>query len=181
MQEIYYTNSDDSARYLLGRYDMKPLIFLGLNPSTANLARFDMTITKVNRFAERMGFDGFLMINLYPLRCTHPAQLPKRRSLKLCKENISSIITCVKQIPDPVIIAAWGNPITIRPYFSSCLKDLYQGLKPLFPKWNHLHNLTKAGHPRHPSRLSYQVQPYPLDIDHYIHTLKEQKMKNLGQ
>ena len=32
---IYKTNTDNSARYVLGKYNENPLVFFGINPSTA--------------------------------------------------------------------------------------------------------------------------------------------------
>lgn len=56
-------------RYALWRIwdENKPLVmFIGLNPSTANESVPDATITRVERFAKSWGFGGFYMMNCYP-------------------------------------------------------------------------------------------------------------------
>lgn len=61
---------DDKVRYVLKKQGHNPLFVLGVNPSTADDVKSDHTITRVCGFAERMGFDSFIMINVYPLRAT---------------------------------------------------------------------------------------------------------------
>lgn len=62
-------------RYALWRiWDTeKPLImFIGLNPSTADEHKPDPTITRVKGFAELWGYGGFYMMNCFPLVSTNP-------------------------------------------------------------------------------------------------------------
>ncbi len=168
MQEIYYTNSDDSARFLMGRFRANPMIVMGLNPSRATLEKFDMTITRVHRFSQQLGYDGWIMSNLYPLRCTHPDLLPEERSEILCQQNLEYMAELFTSVEQPVIWAAWGNPVCLRPYFFDCLAEIVTMLEPFEVGWKHLHIPTKAGHPRHPSRLAYQVSSYHMDIENYL-------------
>ena len=46
---IYKTNSDNSARYILGKYNNNPLVFFGINPSTATINENDNTISIIER------------------------------------------------------------------------------------------------------------------------------------
>ena len=48
------------------------LYVFGINPSTATESRPDPTMRKIIGFAIRNGFEGFAMMNLYPLRSTNP-------------------------------------------------------------------------------------------------------------
>ena len=55
--------------------DAPPLVFIGLNPSTADASQDDPTIRRCIGFARREGCGGLLMLNLFAFRATDPAQL----------------------------------------------------------------------------------------------------------
>ncbi len=65
-------------RYALWRIWDKslPLImFIGLNPSTANETEPDQTIHSVYRISKRLGYGGFYMMNCFPHISTNPENL----------------------------------------------------------------------------------------------------------
>lgn len=71
-------SEDRLHRYKLWRiWDAeKPLImFIGLNPSKANEVKGDPTIRCVGDFADRWGYGGFYMTNLYSLVSPNPEDL----------------------------------------------------------------------------------------------------------
>lgn len=51
------------------------LLWIMLNPSTADDTRDDPTIRRVQRFTRRLGFPGLVVVNLYALRATRPVDL----------------------------------------------------------------------------------------------------------
>lgn len=53
----------------------KKLIFVMLNPSTADALIDDPTIKRCMGFARREGFDGILVLNLFAYRATNPKEL----------------------------------------------------------------------------------------------------------
>lgn len=56
--------------------ETKPFImFIGLNPSTANADTDDHTITTVRRFAKDWGYGGVFMLNCFPFISTDPKRL----------------------------------------------------------------------------------------------------------
>ena len=73
--------SDDRRyRYALWRVwsiNKPPLLFIGLNPSTANEISDDATITRNMARAAQNGFGSLLMANLYAYVSTNPADLLK--------------------------------------------------------------------------------------------------------
>ncbi|MFB0967078.1 MAG: hypothetical protein QMB15_06450, partial [Cloacibacterium sp.] len=58
--------------------------------------------------------------------------------------------------------------ISSRKYLKSCLEQIFIISKNHDFKWLHLGNLTKEGHPRHPSRTSYSVKLNNFDIEKYL-------------
>lgn len=172
--DIYLNNPDNSVRFLLGKSGKKELVVFGVNPSTADQNTPDPTITKVERFAIKLGFDGFIMINVYPLRATFPADLPVINDEYLCRQNIEVIQSCFRHRPKLPIWAAWGNAIDVRSYLFQCLAEINEMLKPLKPEWFCFGGPTRSGNPRHPSRLAYNQEFGCFDIDFYLRT-KETK------
>ena len=55
------------------------VVFIGLNPSTADAALDDPTIRRCSAFARSWGFDGLIMLNAWAFRSTHPPALDPRR------------------------------------------------------------------------------------------------------
>lgn len=63
-------------RYILSRGECaNPLVFIMLNPSTADHTDDDPTIRRCLGFAEANGYDGIIVLNLYALRSTDPQGL----------------------------------------------------------------------------------------------------------
>lgn len=74
MDWLYERTPDNSSRFVLGIDGANPLVCLGLNPSTAEPGHLDPTVSRVQEAARRNGFDGFIMLNVYPKRDTLPRQ-----------------------------------------------------------------------------------------------------------
>jgi len=81
----------DSVRYALIKEGKRMIYVFGVNPSTATDSIPDPTMRKVIRFAGNNGFDGFAMMNLYPLRSTNPNALPKEIDPGLHIKNLQVI------------------------------------------------------------------------------------------
>ena len=99
MYEIYHSEHDDQWRYTLGTIGKRPLITIGLNPSTATQEKLDNTVTKVEKVAQQCGFDSFIMLNLYPVRATDPQDLPSKPDPVAYERNLEEKL--VKEI-DPL-------------------------------------------------------------------------------
>ena len=67
------------------------LIVIGFNPSTADKDKKDPTMGSVLYHAENNGYDGFVMLNLYPLRSTSPDKLPNEIDPVIHQQNIEHI------------------------------------------------------------------------------------------
>lgn len=158
MFDIYLCNRRDSARYLLGKSGQRMLVVVGLNPSTATRERSDVTASKVERVALAQGFDGFVMTNLCPLRSTDPQALPPRLSDYQLRRNQRAIIELASGQADLQVWAAWGSGVMRRPYLLASCRRLAPAINELGGRWLHFGPLSKGGHPRHPSRLSYAWQ-----------------------
>ena len=162
---LYSSNKDDTWRYTLGKPGKSLLMTIGLNPSTATREKADNTVAKVEKIAQREGFDGFVMLNLYPVRETHYRLLPSTADRKAFNRNLDKIEELVAAQSNPVIWAAWGESIKHHPYFVEARDELFARLAKYDVKWVRFGELTAKGHPRHPSRLQYSWKLLPYEFN----------------
>lgn len=166
MYDLYFCDRADTARFILGKSARTQLYVIGLNPSTANREKADTTVAKVERVVQRNAYEGFVMANLYPLRATDPKDLPAEHNARLSRRNILEIVDSFGDEP-PVMWAAWGVNISSRPYLLKACAALQKEVAIRGGHWLHYGALSQAGHPRHPSRLSYRWSFSDFDIEDY--------------
>ena len=171
MYDIYSNAQNDTWRFTLGKNGSRKLLTIGLNPSTATKEKSDVTVAKVEGVAKRNNFDGFVMLNLYPVRSTDFNELPLEVDMEAFTENLNRIEELVVTSPSSVIWAAWGESIYARRYFVEAARELFSRLQKYQTPWQHFGPITKSGHPRHPSRLSYDWSFSELDTQSYLQTL----------
>ncbi|MDR2027681.1 MAG: DUF1643 domain-containing protein [Prevotellaceae bacterium] len=169
--DIYRNSEDNSLRYVLGKKGSNPLVVLGLNPSTADDKTPDQTITRVMGFAEGTKHDGFVMINLYPLRATNPDNLPKEFNIEHHRANLEAIDAALNGYQEIDVLVAFGSGGITRSYLKDCLKDIVALIGKRKVNWYKIGELTKYGHPRHPSRAAYEALT-SFDIEEYMKKLK---------
>ena len=187
MFDLYQANRSDSCRFILGRSGSRPLFVVGLNPSTAIADKSDVTASKVAHVARAEGFDGFVLVNLYPWRSTRPNDLPLTVDQKISNRNLHAIVEIASQQRAPLFWAAWGSDISRRKYLVQSCQRLCDQVFDIGGRWScfgpppdQQQNsgpttktlLTKRGHPRHPSRLSYAWSLQPFDIRSYLLELR---------
>ncbi len=164
--DIYKWN--DGARFVLGLRGEKPLIVFGINPSDADKNESDPTIENVIKRSQRYGFDGWIMLNIYPLRDTHPKNLRDKYNQALHEENKQYIAQVLSDYPDADICAAWGININVSLYLKQCLRDIYNQSGLSKHSWKSIGPLSKDGHPRHPLYLSLSLPLVDFDIQSYL-------------
>ena len=141
------------------------MIVFGVNPSIANAYRSDPTIRRVQGYAQRNGFDGFVMLNVYPIIKTNPKELDKNINVELHRENIKEIKKAIDHIENPTILVAFGNTINTHPYLKDCFREIVEAILHKNISWKQIGALTKAGNPRHPSRGAYRdLEEHILNI-----------------
>lgn len=166
--DIKMVAEGDSIRYALIKDGQDMLYVFGVNPSTATDTDPDPTMSRVIGFVNRNGFDGFAMMNLYPLRSTNPNALPHNIDIGLHQKNLQKIKEIIGNSNNPIILLAFGDPINAAPYLKDCLKDIVDLLQSLSPKWKQIGMPTKMGNPRHPSRAAYSMGIQDFDVNEYM-------------
>ncbi len=143
-------SEDRKYRFSLWRIwdESKSLVmFIGLNPSTADEHENDNTIKSVERISRYNGHGGFYMMNCFPIVSTDPSILEGFwASANSYEQNQDTINRQkLKEIGDKcqAVVFAWGDFKVVKIIHRD--KELLQ----LFPNAKALH-LNKSGSPKHP-------------------------------
>lgn len=126
------------------------VMFIGLNPSTADETKDDPTIRRCKAFAQAWGFGAMCMTNLFAWRDTDP-NVMKKVSKPIGEDNDKWLAEIASHAG--IIIAAWGKHG----------KHMYRAnaVKLLIPTLHCLRK-NKDGSPEHPLYLPGDLKPIPL-------------------
>lgn len=157
MQGAALISDDGRFRYWLARVwepGLEPMVWIMLNPSTADADTDDATIRRCCGFAKRAGHGGILVVNLFAYRSTDPRELVRLGAGECVgQQNDSHIVTAAKATLDRGVVCAWGSlRRELRPRASRVLELLQScAATPM------CYGRTAAGEPRHPVRLAYET------------------------
>ncbi len=131
------------------------VLFVMLNPSTADHEADDPTIRKCIGFARRWGFGALHVVNLFAYRATDPGNLRRAQKLgidivgDLNKDAIGDAVVASNQV-----VLAWGaNAESWAPYARTVAMGIRSGIRDVVCL-----GTSKDGHPRHPLMLAYSTQ-----------------------
>lgn len=178
---LYVPNRYAEYRYLLGTRGEKPLICVGINPSTAEPDNLDNTLKSVQRIALGNGFDSFLMFNVYAQRATNPDEMERVCNPILHRENMEAFDYALSLGENPAVWAAWGAIVEKRGYLLSCIEDMIEIGRRRNARWFSAGAISKAGHPHHPLYLRKDAGLDPFDIAGYCEILAERQKKSGGR
>lgn len=125
------------------------VLFVGLNPSTADAELDDPTIRRCIGFAKAWGFGGLYMGNLFAYRSTDPKGL-LATSDAIGPDNDTVLLQLTQAAS--LVVAAWGNDGT--------LMDRAEQVKSLCGPLSIL-KLNRSGQPAHPLYLKGDLRPMP--------------------
>ena len=167
---LYAPNFYSEYRYILGTRGKKPLICIGINPSTAKPDALDNTLKSVERIALGNGFDSFIMFNVYAQRATSPDDMEKVLNPLLHRENMEAFRYVLSISEKPAVWAAWGAIIEKRSYLADCVRDMLLLGESYGASWYCAGAITKKGHPHHPLYLRKDEKIRPFDVKTYLET-----------
>jgi hypothetical protein len=153
MERADHILKDKLYRYWLFRcwnMDKPIIVWIMLNPSTADHKKDDPTITRCINFSKSWGYGGMIVVNLFAFRATNPKELKK------CEDPVGPdnnyYIKNIIQMCD-VSVAAWGNDGTYM--------NRDKEIKTMFPDLLCLKK-TVSGNPYHPLYLKSDLKPFKL-------------------
>jgi len=139
-------------RYSLTRAwdESKPyVVFIGLNPSTADENEDDPTIRRCIAYAKSWGYGGVRMMNLFAFRATDPKKM-------MAADDPIGVMNCeYLKSADAfdhrnLFVAAWGN--------HGSFMNRYIFVKKVFRKLHYL-KMNNSGQPAHPLYLKADLKP----------------------
>ena len=156
---ISIASGDNGLRFVLGKPGKSCLLAVGLNPSSADEKRLDPTTRIIERIAQTHGLDGWYIINLYPVRCAKPSDLPRRKSADHFSQNIRCIDAFLQENMDSIgkVCLGWGNHIGKVSYLQNAAIEIRSLLMNYTSEFCCI-GITKDGNPIHPSPLSVNTR-----------------------
>jgi hypothetical protein len=142
-------------RYLLWRCwdESKPAAnFLMLNPSTADEVKLDPSCTRARNYAEKWGFGGLIVTNLFGWRATDPEGMKATRD-PVGRGNDAAILRAAREAA--IVICAWGNHGAHKERAQAVVRSL----KEHEVRLNYLRINAGSGQPAHPLYLPGTLRP----------------------
>ena len=107
--------------------DKGKVLFIMLNPSTADGIHADLTTTRCINFAKKWEYGGIMIGNIYPFRAKRPKDLKKWLETSMnpmaLNENMKHVREMAKQTD--LIVCAWGCNFPYMPNWVEELGDLF--------------------------------------------------------
>lgn len=137
--------------------DGRVLLWILLNPSTADAVQDDPTIVRCIRFAARWGYGAIRVINLFALRATDP------RELYAAADPVGPQNDAIAEKALPAadgVICAWGN--------HGQLNDRGARVQEMLSRHRcdpRILGVTRLGQPMHPLYIAYSAPRRSWDIN----------------
>ncbi len=125
------------------------VMFIMANASKAGAFKDDPTTNKVAKYAQRWGYDGLYIGNLYPRIDTY-SQFSGLTEQELLGDKADEWLAIMRD-SSALHIAAWG-------FMGGCHPERAKIVRAMFPELYHL-GLSKNGLPKHPLYLSANLEP----------------------
>lgn len=185
---LYVTDSNEPnhVRYILGEPKEHNALLIGLNPNNGIPQKTDSSmqyaVEKILRSKPKYQDIGWIVINLYPWRSKAVPGTFEYLSEEYYQHNLE-VIRSLKEACHgtrtlDLIWAAWGDSIELSSYFVFTMMSIIHefGGEEWEDKWKSSGELTKKGHPVHPSYLSRKrcnKRPFKrFDIANYVNLMK---------
>ena len=123
-----------------------------LNPSTADEVRLDPSCTRARNYAERWGYGGLLVTNLFGWRATDPQEMKAVRD-PVGRGNDAAILRAAREAA--LVVCAWGN-------HGEHEDRARQVLEMLAAFELHALKINAGGQPAHPLYLRARLRPIPF-------------------
>ena len=120
-------DKDEQCRYRLGKKGKTTLICIGANPSVASGGECDATINNLCSILQNNGYDGFVMLNLYPLIATNPDELADFDE-KIHAKNLAKIKAVLAEYKNSDILLLKNDLLSLK-YAIKLSKDTYKIIK----------------------------------------------------
>lgn len=136
----------------------RTILWVGLNPSTADAERDDPTLRRELAFSRGWGFTRLVKGNLLDWRATQPKDLPGALDIARSAENLSALGE-MASVADCIVLASGRIPARFSSVFAETLSVLGAPEKSLFCLGQNA-----DGSPKHPLYMRKDTPLSPFDI-----------------
>lgn len=150
---------DRAHRYHLSRAwqpELGSVVWIMLNPSTADAMKLDPTVTRCHSFARSWGYGAIEVVNLFAYRATKPADM-RAATDPIGPDNDTAILAAAGNAR--LVIAAWGTHgrhLGRSTHVRQLLADNDIRV--------HAVRVTKDGEPGHPLYVPAAAQPIAYNL-----------------
>ncbi len=156
MDSIIYEGDEYCTRYVLGNLSSKNLYVILLNPSTASDTKHDPTSSFIKKIAFENGYNGWIILNLTPLRSAKPHLLPHAIDNDLFERNLQIYNKYIPEKSD--VWLGYGDKSESRSYLQQSRKAILATLLNKKCTLYYCYGLSKMGNPYHPGYIRRQKQ-----------------------
>lgn len=137
----------------------RTVLWVMLNPSTADGTDDDRTLSKIMGYTRRWGFDSLCVVNLYAYRATEPRDMiaAAKRGVDIIG-NDDWIDGAIARAD--LVVCGWGRNVEDIPGGRARAADILRTIHRF--KQPHALKMTKGGHPQHPLYLPGDLVPEPM-------------------
>jgi hypothetical protein len=157
MKKDAFIDQTGMYRYSLSRIwndDAPSVLFIMLNPSTADANEDDRTIRRCIGFAKAWGFGSLEIRNLFAFRSTNPNELKKCKD-PIGPENDRHILEAAQKADK--IVLAWGAHGVLK----ERNREVYKMIASYIPECI---DKTNGGHPKHPLYIAADRRPFVYSL-----------------
>jgi hypothetical protein len=155
---------------VFGTPEGRMVLFVGMNPSTADAEVNDSTVNRESGYARRWGFDRLVKVNWASRRATFPKDLLGAGVQISCDQNLRVIAEECRQAE--LVVLAHGVPHKqLLPVFLEALETVAVATAQHPEKVVAL-ALSAEGFPRHSLYLRRDAEPRPFDLAGFIARLR---------
>ena len=169
-KEFYYYK-DKNCRYLIRTVGEKPLICIGLNPSSATPSKTDNTFRRLQDIAKFNDFDSIIIVNLYPFLNTETYKKSSivNKQEKINFQVISDIIQKLSISMKLKVLFCWGDNIKNYENYNYNRRKVCQILEN-FSKDIYCLKRTKENNPISPvfMKTNTTLQNFEDDFESYL-------------
>ena len=135
----------------------RTVLWVMLNPSTADAYTDDPTIRKCREFSRRWGFHRMTVGNLFAWRATNPADMWAHKDMHDIIGPRTNERLAVMAAEADQVIYAWGNHAEEWPKRAD---EVARTIREINPEVYVL-GYTASGQPMHPGRIAYATERNP--------------------
>jgi hypothetical protein len=132
------------------------ILWVLLNPSTADENKLDPTLTRCAEFSRSWGYDGMIVRNVFAYRTPSPKVMLQARNSGIDIIGPANDLWLNDHAGVALTIVGWGALPLARDRAEQVVKLLGPGLLCM--------GLNNGGSPKHPLYLSKQTRPIPFSL-----------------